>query len=456
MATYRHACAVGVIATIDNASVQAQPGSQASCTVRVRNTGMVVDHLLLDVIGDAAAWAQVQPPELNLLPGADATAQVVFSPPRNSEVPAGPVPFGVRVMSQEDPAGSAIEEGQVEVAAFTGIGAAIAPRTARGRRSALFRLIVENQGNVASRASVSASDPDLLLRFRIRPDILSTEPGTATIVKVRASAKKRFLKGPDRSAPFQTLIQADDCPPLTVDGAMLQQQLMPEWLLPAIGVLCVAAAALVALWFTVLKPEVHAAATSAVAQATKKLNDSAKKANDAAASANKAATGANNAASTANTTTQGITKRFVTKGSTKQQQPASNTPPGSAIAGGTPVSTMLHSTAAVNKPASFVTTQYKVPAKDTLAVTDIVLQNPLGDAGVLQIRVGKKVLFVFGLANFRSIDYHFVQPLDFTSKNPLVLAVECTTPAVGKTCSDAMSFSGGLIKPAPKKAAGHH
>jgi hypothetical protein len=411
---------------------------------------MVVDHLVLDVLGDAASWAQVQPAELNLLPGADATVQVVFSPPRSSEVLAGPVPFGVRVMSQEDPDGSAIEEGQVEVGAFAGIGAVLVPRTARGRRRAAYRLVVENQGNRATQAAVSVSDPDLLLGFHVRPDTLTTEPGTATIVRLIAAPKKRFLKGPDKSLPFQALIQADDCPPVTVDGAMLQRQTMPEWLLPALAIVTAAAAVLVALWFTVLKPEVHSAATQAVATVSKNLSTSAKKANAAAATASHAAAAASKAASKLGGPNLPAGGGSQIPGGTPS--PGASAGNGSVIAGGTPVSSLLQSTAKPTTPASFATVDYTVPAKNTLAVTDIVLENPLGDTGVLQIRQGTTVLFEFGLANFRSIDYHFIQPLVFTPAKPLVLAVECTKP-VSKTCTDGLSFSGALIKKAPKPAA---
>jgi len=74
-----------------------------------------------------------------------------------------------------------------------------------------------------------------------------------------------------------------------------------------------------------------------------------------------------------------------------------------------------------------------------------VLENPQGDTGELQIRTGSTTLVQLGLANFRSIDYHFVQPMVFTPAAPLVLAVECQNPG-GKACADKLSFSGTLTK----------
>jgi hypothetical protein len=409
---------------------------------------MVVDHILLDVLGNARSWATVEPAELNLLPGADATARLTFRPPRTVTPQAGIVPFAVRVMSQEDPDGSAIEEGTVEVGAFVDVTTELVPRTAQGRRRGRFRLIVENKGNQPTNIAVSAADPDLFLEFRVRPEITLAEPGTATFVRLTATPKKRFLKGPNKTLPFQTLVQGNGFEPVTADGTMLQQQILPEWLLPAVGIALVAAAILVALWFTVLKPEVHSAATAAVAQAAAPLKSSAAKASQAAQAANQAATRANAAAGPAGGAAgSGKTGAGGSSGSGGAAATAAAAA-ATAAANGTPVSVLLQSNAAPTTSAKFSTVTYKMPAKDTLDVSDLVLQNPLGDTGTMQIRSGSTTLFEFGLANFRSIDYHFVQSLIFTSAHPLVLAVQCKN--AGKThCTAGFSFSGTLHKPPP-------
>lgn len=256
---------MGVTVRLDSTEIEAQPGEQAVCPVYLENDGMVVDSYLLDVLGDSAAWATVEPPEINLLPQARATARIVFKPPRTSECPAGPVPFGLRVMSQEDPDGSKIEEGVVNVAEFTDVSAGLVPKTATGRRKAKFRLLVENRGNRVEQVAVSAADPDVKLRFRTDPPVFPAQPGTATYVKLRAIPSKTFLRGPNKSLPFTATALPDGGEPVTADGVMLEQQTMPKWLLPALGALVLVAAAIVALWFAVLRPEVHSAATAASA-----------------------------------------------------------------------------------------------------------------------------------------------------------------------------------------------
>jgi hypothetical protein len=93
--------------------------------------------------------------------------------------------------------------------------------------------------------------------------------------------------------------------------------------------------------------------------------------------------------------------------------------------------------------ATFATYAYPVPAGKTLNVNDIVLQNPAGDTGRLQVRAGDTVLFEFGLGTVGSVDERFAKALPFTPANGLVLAVQCQNPA-GADCTASITFTGGL------------
>jgi hypothetical protein len=61
---------MGVSVAFDRASIEVQPGQQASRDVQVRNTGSVVDRVLLDVLGEAREWMTVEPAEISLMPAA--------------------------------------------------------------------------------------------------------------------------------------------------------------------------------------------------------------------------------------------------------------------------------------------------------------------------------------------------------------------------------------------------
>ena len=104
----RHTHPMGITASIDSQVVDAAPGLDTFCTVQVHNTGMVVDQVLLEVLGDSKPWATIEPDRLNLMPAATGTARIAFHPPRSSSVRAGEVPFAVRAVSLEDTEGSVI------------------------------------------------------------------------------------------------------------------------------------------------------------------------------------------------------------------------------------------------------------------------------------------------------------------------------------------------------------
>ena len=65
------------------------------------------------------------------------------------------MPFGVHVISKEDPQGSVVEEGVVDIAPFSDVFAELAPRTSRGRRGASHDLAIDNRGNSAINATIS-------------------------------------------------------------------------------------------------------------------------------------------------------------------------------------------------------------------------------------------------------------------------------------------------------------
>src|SRR5437867_2027433 len=131
---------MGAAATLLERSVAVEPGGEAAVRVRVRNAGPVVDQFALQVLGGAAAWAIVEPPSLSLFPGAEEVATVRFRPARSSGVAAGDMPFGVRVVSHEDPDAAVVEEGTLRVGAFHQTAADLVPRNSRGSRSAAHEL----------------------------------------------------------------------------------------------------------------------------------------------------------------------------------------------------------------------------------------------------------------------------------------------------------------------------
>ncbi|MGH6656125.1 MAG: hypothetical protein ACRDVE_13085, partial [Actinocrinis sp.] len=77
------------------------------------------------------------------------------------------------------------------------------------------------------------------------------------------------------------------------------------------------------------------------------------------------------------------------------------------------------------------------------SVTDLVLQNPNGDAGSLTITRGGKTLITTRMENFRDYDLHFVTAITVGSGQSLSISVTCDKPGGAATsCSPAVLVSG--------------
>src|SRR3954471_16969016 len=263
--------AVGASVTLVTPAVAVEPGQSVAVAVKVRNTGTVGDQFGLGVLGDAAGWATVAPASLNLFPGAEGDAQAVFSPPRAATTPSGLVPFGLRARSKEDPAGSAVEEGSVTVGVFSDPHAELVPRTSRGSSSGAHDLAVDNRGNARLNAAVEAADDDRQLKFDVNPPAVVVEPGMAGFAKVRVSPVKRFWRGQPKTRPFKLFVTPEGGLPITLDGTMLQESILPPWFLKAVIALIALLILLVLAWLFLLKPSIESAASDAVASPLESL-----------------------------------------------------------------------------------------------------------------------------------------------------------------------------------------
>lgn len=426
------------------------PGDEAGCTVRVRNTAQVVDQFTLDVVGDAAPWARVEPATMNLLPGTEQEARVTFAPPRNASAPAGEVVFGVRIRGRENPDGSVVEEGRVTVLPFVELATELVPRTSHARRTGRHQLVVDNTGNTDCPVEIMPADPDRLLRFRVRPVAPILRPGTATFVKLRVRPRRRFLLGPDRNLPFQVAVIRPDAEPLTSDGMLVQRAVLPAWSPRVLLVAIAVSIALVALWFAVLKPTVQSTAKQAAEVQTQQLSQQVA---EVKTQASEAAQTAEKAEKTATEVAAGKPKPSAAPKPSVAAKDAGD----GTLQNADPKTATDFRVAIKASPTTsdaFTLSEYKPADKKVLWVTDIVLQNPYGDAGVLQVRRGDAVLLETGLNNFRDLDYHFVQPLRFSTEQPVTIAVKCANPGTA-ACTPAVYFAGQLVPvpPSPTPSA---
>jgi hypothetical protein len=397
-------------ATLASKTVTVTPGGEATSEVRVRNSGTIVDQFTLEVLGDSAAWAIVEPAVIPLFPGAEAVARIRFKPPKSSSVPSRAIPFAVRVKSREDARASLVEEGVVEVGPFNDTFAELIPRTAKGRSRARAQLAVDNKGNVRVNARLTAADPDRKLNFTITPPALTADPGTAAFAAVRLSPRQRFLTGPPKLNPYKVLVHQDGLPTITVDGSMQQQGLIPGWLIPAAIAGLALLLVLAILWFALLRPAITSTAQQAAANAP--AVQAAK--NNAQAALNKVNALSPNVAPTA--------------------------APGIVGPNGGPA----YSNRLTVKGDKTASQSLTVPDGGNWAVTDLVFENPSGSSGSLVWMRNGQVLLTMRLENFRDLDFHFITPQIFNEKQTMTLS--CTADS-GSSCDASVYYTGFFKNP---------
>ena len=413
---------MGALVTLASKALEVVPGSVASCTVTVKNTGAVVDQFTIDVLGDPGAFASAEPPALSLFPGAEGSAVVSFAPPRDSSTPAGALPFGIRARSQEDPAGSAVEEGVLTVGTFSDTFAELVPRASRGSRGAAHELAVDNRGNARLNASITATDPDQLLGFNVQPPGLVVEPGTAAFAKIQVRPTKRFWRGQPKTRPFKVAVAGDDGRPIILDGSMLQEAILPRWLVPALlallGLLILAAL----LWATVLQPAIKSATTQALADAGFAPKPSVAPGGGGASPA-----------PAGGSPSPGVS---LAPGASPGPVPSAGppTPAPAPVGNGVPQDGRLAADGSNPPSAKFGSTFY---------LTDLVFANPNGRDGTLQLLRDGFVLVTLRLENFRDLDFHYVTPIVIQKGQTLSFTASCSSSGA---CDPSVYYS-GFVRP---------
>lgn len=410
---------MGSTATISPETLPVDPGGEAACELRVRNIGNVVDQFSFEALGWAAPWVTFEPPSISLLPETEGVTRVVVRPPRASDTAAGPSPMGVKVLSHEDPACPVVEELTVQIAVLSDVSAELIPRASKGRRKAVHHLAVDNRGNAPITAEISASDPDDKLRFRVQAPTLAVDPGQAAFTRVRVRPLRRFLRGPDVSHPFQISVSTGPEPPAVAEGAMVQEALIPRAAFKALRTALLGAIAAGLLWLLVLRPTVKSTARQA--------------ANDAVQAPLQMAS--SQIGGLAQKVGAETPPPLTTAGAGKETPPTAASPFGGL---GDPVTDRLQTGHGASTVSATPAGKGRV-----FSLTDIVLQNPQGDTGLLTLERANVPLLVVRLENFRDLDYHYVAPIIFTGDQPLTLKVDCQNqPPSPPDCTPAVSYNG--------------
>jgi hypothetical protein len=324
----------------------------------------------------------------------------------------------------------------VEVLPFLETTAELVPRTSQGRKGR-HQVAFDNRGNVPVNTMVAAHSDGETLSFKVDPVGLEVPPGEARFVSLRAKPRKRIWRGQPVTHPFVVGVSPQDSTPVELPGSYVQTAVIPKWLLWLIPLLLLLAGLLLALWFFVLEPTIESQAQEAAEEQAQRAEEAAEEAAQEAEQADAAANDAQQAADDAEQTT-----------GNNGNNNGNNNGSGQRIVV-TDISPRLVATPADNATA---TDRFTLADEDdTFALTDVLLSNPQGDFGRVDLIIDGEVRLSHALENFRDLDFHYVTPIQVTDF--VEIEVQCRTPGEppdadpGDSCEVAALLGGTLSHP---------
>jgi hypothetical protein len=221
---------VRLSALVEPRHLRLEPGGTGSLTLRLRNTGSVVDEIRVELLGEPAGWGSVVPSVLRLYPDTQAEAVISLQPPRASRPRAGSIELRLAITSRERPAASIEESVGIELAPFDEITAALDPRYGSTKGEFTSAIKLGNRGNRPVEPSIRATDPQNALELTVRPERLAVEPGSEAIAWLHARPHRTIWFGNPRTYPFDVIVSDAAGTPRALDGRLEQLPLFPRWL----------------------------------------------------------------------------------------------------------------------------------------------------------------------------------------------------------------------------------
>lgn len=448
---------MSLTASLDASSVTVAPGEETTLPLQILNSGRTVEEYHFEVVGTCAAWSAMEPAVLSLYPGDSGTVSLVMRPPREATVLAGESTFGIRVMPTGDRSDTVVPEGRVTVLPFTETTAELVPRGSNGSRSGRHQLAVDNRGNTPVTVRLGAQPGTEQARVVFAAPELRIEPGHAEFAKLRVRPAKRMWRGTPVTHAFQVFAapqspEGEEAPaPVLVDGSYQQDPILPRWLPRALLTAALLILVLVGLWYALLRPAVKSAAREAVTpEAVRSAAAADRSKAPAEGEQGGADSGGGDSAGT-DTGTGGGSGPTPSPGPSASGGSGGGDGGGGDTASGAPTSAQTRVRDAVGGGPN-TGTALEVPAGQTFQLTDIVVQNPQGDAGTVTVTAGEGTrVLSLGLENFRDSDYHFVTPILVPAGGKVTMTIDCRrvgkpvgAPAPSR-CSSSM-FLGGTMR----------
>jgi hypothetical protein len=411
-------------AWFSRSDIEVVPGTSAVFQLTIVNLGDTTESFSLAPVGLAAGWTTIRPGSVTLFGGSQEVVDVEVHPPLLPSTTAGPTALTVRIVPQSDPDDVGSSETTLQVGStFTRRLHMLQPAL-RARRTAVYEMMLENQGNTQASCRLHLLDPTGRVDGDFDPPAAGVEPGASSLIRLKVHANR--LQWERRSRTVQFTIDADQpgCPTASAPVTFVQASMVPERLFARLLATAVVVAALAGVWFGIVKPAVRDAADDAVAeQLPAAISSTSVVSVPVVANPNDSVP----------VTTLAAAPAVVDEGVLFSKLLAPPTPAGQ--------------TAALT---------VDVPAGSNFRLTDVAVQNPNQDAGVAVLMNGTNEIYRWSLTDVvadRRVSW--VSPIEVAGGSSLIFQVTCSGGGdLSGNCTTTMLVSGRMVEAPPAAPTG--
>ena len=403
--------------------IEVVPGTSAVFQLTIVNLGDTTETFSLAPVGLAAGWTTIRPGSVTLFGGSQEVVDIEVHPPLLPSTTAGPTALTVRIVPQSDPDDVGSSETTLQVGpTFTRRLHMLQPAL-RARRTAVYEMMLENQGNTQASCRLHLLDPTGRVDGDFDPPAAGVEPGASSLIRLKVHANR--LLWDRRSRTVQFTIDADQpgCPTASAPVTFVQASMIPDRLFGRLLAVLATVIALGLVWFGMVKPAIRDAADDAVAEQLP------------------AAISSTSVVSTPLLPNESIPATTVANS------------PQTPVDEGVLFSKLLAPAAPAGQTLAVTV---DVPAGSTFQLTDFALQNPDKDAGVAVLMNSTAPIYTLALGDVVGDKrVSLVSPIEVLGGTQLVFQVACSGGGdLSGNCTTSMLVSGRMVPAVPVAPAG--
>lgn len=400
--------AVSVHAWFSHDEVSLAPGDTLTLPLTIHNLGDGTESYTIVPAGLTASWTTITPGNLTLFGGSQEVIEVTVAPLALPSTTAGPTSIAIRIIPLGDADDAVVAEATVVIEPFDDCRIVALQPIQRARHRATFEFMVENHGNTVTSCRLHLIDPSERVDGDFDPPAVGVGPGAATLVRLKARAKRGGLRRSTRTLEFEVEAGRQGLAPVSAPMSLVQSPTIPGAVVArAVAVLAVLAATALA-WFAVMKPAIEDAAADQVDRRLAELTP----------------------------TEPNGSSPVVTGDTTPAPDVAATENAGTSTFVRLPVDAPLTQTADLSTT---------LPDGAVFDMTDIRVENPFNDRGVATLLVNSEPVFIWSLENVRgSVFEPRITPIRLAAGDNITFSVRCDEigDTSRTTCTNAVNIVG--------------